>query len=1149
MNRKYRATAASVALVALALLAISALATPVAAQGTVSIDGPDDAVDADGEFDFTVEMTDSGVGEVAVDSGDFGVELSVVDDDGDSIGAQTDTSVEFIDIDGDDSTYTLNVDVTGGSEGDTGTLTAATGGNIGDPGVDDEQSVSFSVTEASPEFTLSNLQPASADVVQGEVVTVSGDVENTGDAAGSATVDLTLDGGSSFVDSTTTSELAPGESTTASFTVDTGTVDAGDYTHGLQIDGEPGTLTTGSLTVSSDPAGIRGTDRTGSVFAPGDVDDVFQGEDIEFTETLEGVPEGGAQGIVLEDGPIPADQSTGIYSADGTRGGETVTVRQPRVQTIDILNTNGEQVNELEENEPVLIGVDFNYEEAKFLDMEILDNAGIDTFDDYNGQADFDDLTDAQEAELSNYDARYALSFDRAGEYEIELAPEDDDFGEVHLVESAVRSEVLTVVSEEDAEIELQSDSAPQGERIDFQITNGEDGDTYYVGLEIDDDRFEEPIEQGNVDIFDEDDNIQRRAFRFVGDTESIGATGAPTPSVSDDYYWAELEIDGTSATGRIDTKLLDDTSVDIELLEQGVLPEDSNRGFGSGEELEEVTLEVEEPEIGISSPSETYVPGMEVTLSGSTPSGVDAVDIFVRDRDNYFFVEGDSTETEGGQYDIDDFDLANDARTLNAQNIVGQPGVYRYGVIDREDVAGAMLDSGSNTDRGTNPATGEPFTLEEMRSAQGAAYAEQGDGSPATRAPAINDLGGGDAGLDSSDFNSGASTQQSLRVAPPSLEAEFRTFGGQVFKDDGIDVNGELIGPRPFIVLFTDSRGSTEIKEYTADQDNGEIEEEDIDLIDDLSVGDVRGTVLSPGRDTTFGNGEFSISESIALEAFGDADRTGVDATIDNFVDIADAVGEVGFTRSQVEEVLLDETVSDAGSDDLVVTEEFRLSDDSRTEMDEVVPASLRDQLTGVHPIEVGETMVIRGTTNRDFEDATIVVEADDGPSIAELGTEVTDEWETDGIWSVEFEVGEEVEPGNYTIRSDDGERIDEQTVQILAEGTLEEGERLQDEAEQLRQEIEELQGQLESVRSERDELQNEVSELESTNEELNNEIADLEDQIENMEEQDDSGDGNVSDDTTDDTEEEGQPGFTAVAALVALIAVALLALRRREE
>ncbi|MDZ7687950.1 MAG: PGF-CTERM sorting domain-containing protein [Halobacteriales archaeon] len=1121
MNRKYRATAASIALVALALLAISALATPVAAQSTVSIDGPDDPVDADGDFDFTVTMTDSGVGEVAVESSDFDVDLSVVDADGSSIGGQTDTSVEFIDIEGGDSTYTLNADITGGSGGNTGTITAATGGNIDDPGVDDQQSVDFSITDTAPEFSVSNLNPVNADVTEGEIITVSADIENTGDAAGSANVDLTLDG--SVADSTTTGELAPGESQTVSFSVDTGNVGTGSFTHGIQTADDS---QTGSLTISQDPAGIRGQDRSGSVFAPGDVDDVFQGEDIEFTQTLSGIPDGGASGEVLEDGPIPADQDTGIYAAGGNPNNPTVTVRQPRVQTLEVVNTNGEDVTEVTENQPVLIGVDFNYEEAEPIQNEIFDNADIDIFNDVNGQADFGDLTPEQEDELGNYDARYAVSFDNAGDYEITISPDGD--GDVDQVDSATRSEVLSVVSDEDAELELESDTATQGQEIDFEITNAEDGDIYYVGLEVGDDRFADPIEQGNVDPAD------RRLFRNVGDTEDIGVTGSP-PS-TDDYYWAELEIDGTSATGRIDTQLLDDTSVDIELLEQGATPEDPELGFGEGEELDEVTLEVEEAEIGIDSPPATYVPGMEVDLTGSVSEGVEAVDIFVRDRDNYFHVTGDVVETENSQYEIEDFDLANEARTLDAQDIVGQPGVYRYGVIDREDVFLAQLDDDSNTDG--PPGAG----------LNGAAYAQSGDTTPGqSDATGIRDIANaGDAGLDSSDFNSGASTQQSIRVAEPSLEASFRTFDGQVYQPDGIDVSGELIGPRDYVIMFTDSRGTTALDDFTSDSDNGEIDEEDIDLIDDLSVGTVRGAVLSPGRDGTFGDGSFSVSQEIVDQLIASGrlpagTESPLTASVDNFIRIAEAAGQQGYTQSQVQDLLLSETIEDAASDDLIVSEEFRLSDDSRTEMTDAVPAQHRDQLTGVHPIEVGETMVVRGITNRDFEDATIVVEADDGPSIAELGTEVTEEWDTDGVWEVEFEVSEDVEPGEYVMRSDDGERIDEMTVEILAEGTLEDGERLQNEAEQLRQQVEELQGELETVRGERDDLEQQVSELESTNSDLEDRIAELE---ENQQPEDDS-----EDDSEEPEEEEGQPGFTAVAALVALVAVALLALRRREE
>jgi PKD repeat protein len=121
--------------------------------GTVTVDeAPPVVIDAPsttqpgGEFEFDVTMTESGVGEVAVESSDFDVELSVVDDAGDSIGAQTDTSVEFIDIDSETSTYTLRANVTGGTEGDTGTITAANGGNIGDSDVD-QTSTTFSLAD------------------------------------------------------------------------------------------------------------------------------------------------------------------------------------------------------------------------------------------------------------------------------------------------------------------------------------------------------------------------------------------------------------------------------------------------------------------------------------------------------------------------------------------------------------------------------------------------------------------------------------------------------------------------------------------------------------------------------------------------------------------------------------------------------------------------------------------------------------------------------------------------------------------------------------------------------------------------------------------------------------------------------------------
>ena len=161
MNRKYRATLATVA-VLVSVLALGMAATPVAAQGTVTIDAPQE-VQPDGEFEFDVDMTDSSVGEVAVESSDFDVELTVVDADGDSIGAQTDTSVEFIDASEGTSNYTLRVNITGGSDGETGTITAATGGAIGESGVEDEETAQFTVR--NPDDTGSAVSINSPDTV------------------------------------------------------------------------------------------------------------------------------------------------------------------------------------------------------------------------------------------------------------------------------------------------------------------------------------------------------------------------------------------------------------------------------------------------------------------------------------------------------------------------------------------------------------------------------------------------------------------------------------------------------------------------------------------------------------------------------------------------------------------------------------------------------------------------------------------------------------------------------------------------------------------------------------------------------------------------------------------------------------------------
>jgi hypothetical protein len=68
--------------------------------------------------------------------------------------------------------------------------------------------------EAPAAYELSNLNPQSAEVEAGTSITVSADIQNTGDATGTATVELSIGGNS--IDSTEV-ELEGGASETVSF--------------------------------------------------------------------------------------------------------------------------------------------------------------------------------------------------------------------------------------------------------------------------------------------------------------------------------------------------------------------------------------------------------------------------------------------------------------------------------------------------------------------------------------------------------------------------------------------------------------------------------------------------------------------------------------------------------------------------------------------------------------------------------------------------------------------------------------------------------------------------------------------------------------------------------------------------------------------
>lgn len=115
----------------------------------IDIDTPDAVAPGD-EVEFDVTMADAAVGEVVVDAEDGGVDLSVVDADGDEVGAQSETSVEFIDVRADNSTYTLALEVGDAVAGNV-TIEAATGDNVGSQHTTHEHEATVEISQSPVE--------------------------------------------------------------------------------------------------------------------------------------------------------------------------------------------------------------------------------------------------------------------------------------------------------------------------------------------------------------------------------------------------------------------------------------------------------------------------------------------------------------------------------------------------------------------------------------------------------------------------------------------------------------------------------------------------------------------------------------------------------------------------------------------------------------------------------------------------------------------------------------------------------------------------------------------------------------------------------------------------------------------------------------
>ncbi|XGI84118.1 hypothetical protein ACEU6E_02400 [Halorutilales archaeon Cl-col2-1] len=361
------------------------------------------------------------------------------------------------------------------------------------------------------------------------------------------------------------------------------------------------------------------------------------------------------------------------------------------------------------------------------------------------------------------------------------------------------------------------------------------------------------------------------------------------------------------------------------------------------------------------------------------------------------------------------------------------------------------------------------------------------------------------------------------LRSVGPYFSA--RMTADEVAQGDRLHVSGVSVGSDEVVVSVIGERGR--VVSEVIDVGDNNLFEENIDL-GDIRRGDATVLATTPGRDGEFGDGS-------ATSARGQPVSTRSASSFSSFVEGFD---RRGLAKDQIVERILSESADERGTDDLLQRDEIRVASPS-TEIDDVVPDSFAN-LTGVRTLELGETAVVRGTTNRNPDDTSITLEATEGASADELPLVTVETWNREtGEWSASVDT-EGLETDEYVLRAEDGdgESSDTVTVRVVAEG-----ERRAEEMrsrDDLTSEIEDLESRIENVTTENRELETRIENLTSRNENLSRSIDDLESERQSLEER-------LRELNESREEGEDQPGFGFVTVLVAVAVVAAVSVVRR--
>ena len=196
----------------------------------------------------------------------------------------------------------------------------------------------------------------------------------------------------------------------------------------------------------------------------------------------------------------------------------------------------------------------------------------------------------------------------------------------------------------------------------------------------------------------------------------------------------------------------------------------------------------------------------------------------------------------------------------------------------------------------------------------------------------------------------------------------------------------------------------------------------------------------MSPGRDQVFGDGSYKLPENLTHPREGkeiDAEGEWVSTEVQNMETVLVAIQNENDTRDQITNKIYELTVDSAGSDDLVVGEEFLIRKESGTRVTGIYPEQYDPEGIHIHRIEINETMVVEGVTNRSPKNSiTVDLVHRNGNYVGSIDPVVIDDWGADGNWKCEIPLSAGVEPGKYEVRVSDGKIVIPILVDILAEG-----------------------------------------------------------------------------------------------------------------